>query len=81
MAAAEFEPAQPEISAPIDTIAIKMPAGYNMMPPDEWQALHEEQRFNLIKAKRVAFLSAGVSIPVRPALRWLADHAGGNDEK
>lgn len=65
--------------SPIDAVAIKMPAGYNMMPPAEWQRLQKEQRFALIKAQRVAFLSNGVSIPVRQALQWLSEHAGGDD--
>ncbi len=58
----------------IDSVAIKMAAGYNVMRPADWQALAPTERFDLIKAQRVVFLRDGESVPVRTALEWLAAH-------
>ena len=58
----------------VDSIAVKMAAGYNMMRPLEWQALAQQERFDLVKAHRVVFLCEGQSVPVREALAWLSAH-------
>lgn len=56
----------------VDSIAVQMSAGYNVLNPMQWQLLSEAERFDLIKAKRVVFLCDGESVPVRDALQWLA---------
>lgn len=78
MAAADFDafahdvPGESTLRAPIDNISIKMSAGYNVISAIEWQHLGEDDRFDLIKARRVTFLAGGVSVPTRVALVWLA---------
>ena len=64
----------------IDSVAIKMAAGYNVMRPSDWQALASAERFDLIKAQRVVFLSQGESVPVRAALEWLAAYVPVNGQ-
>lgn len=67
----------PELeSPPIDSVAIKMAAGYNVMTPRAWQDRAAKERFKLVKARRVVFMSNGVSVPPRAALRWLSEHLG-----
>lgn len=61
----------------VDSVAIKMAAGYNLLRPLEWQALSSSERFAMIKAHRVIFLSAGESVPTREALEWLAAYSSG----
>lgn len=80
MASADFAARVQAGLAPIDAIAVKMVAGYNNLTPHAWQAMSKDQRFELVKAKRVVFMSNGVSVPAREALTWLAansaDEAG-----
>lgn len=59
----------------VDSVAIKMAAGYNLLQPLEWQALSSSERFAMIKAQRVIFLRAGESVPTREALEWLAAYS------
>ena len=61
-----------DTASPIDSIAVKMAAGYNLMHPQAWQAMSRQERFDLVKAQRVVFLSNDVSVSARAALRWLA---------
>lgn len=73
MASADFAAQIRAGLQPIDSIAIKMAAGYNVLTPKAWQALEKDERFELVKAKRAVFMSNGVSVPAREALSWLGD--------
>ena len=61
---------------PIDSVAIKMAAGYNVMTPQDWQGLPADERFALVKAHRAVFLSDGISVATRDALAWLGANKG-----
>ena len=74
MATAGFpHPVEP-VGTPVDSIAVKVSASYNVWSPTDWQALSKNERFNLIRSKRVVFLSDGLSVPVREALVWLSQN-------
>lgn len=60
----------------VDSIAIRMAAGYNVVKPAQWQEMDRAERFDLVKAKRVVFMCRGESVPVREALLWLAEAEG-----
>jgi hypothetical protein len=59
-------------NAPIDSVAVKMAAGYNVISAAQWQALPSSHRFELVKAQRSIFMSRERAVPAREALRWLA---------
>ncbi len=77
MASAEFVARLPSNTPPIESVAIKMSAGYNVVSSLEWQAMAADERFELVKAQRAIFMSNETAVPAREALRWLADNMAG----
>ncbi len=61
----------PAQGMPVDAIAVRQRAGFNLVSVPEWQALPADERKDAILDNRVIFLHREEPVPVRAALTWL----------
>ncbi len=74
VAEAQAPPAPPE-GSPVDAVALKQRAGFNLCSVAEWQAMPSQERKDAILDNRVIFLHQEEWVPTRAALLWLK-HTG-----
>ncbi len=72
---AEAQAPPPPEGMPVDAVALKQRAGFNLYSVAEWQSMPTQERKEAILDKRVIFLHQEEWVPTRAALLWLK-HTG-----